>query len=704
MTNLTAIVAGLPAMAAALQGSGRLARIVEVGATSDLRRVLQSGELTPGVADKVFIFADSTPVDTPQDLPFLLSRLVGMGAAVIVVATSPAARDIVQQCPGAGLLEGPLKLNQVLGAISGLPQMPALEPVADNVPVPLPGEELPAPAAPAFPAGPAPAFGGASPFTSPAAPESPAPAAEQPAPAFSAPAAEPDPQGPSFGQGPASGGAPSFGAPAAEPQPAEQPAPGLGSAPAFSAPSSGAEPEPQTPPSPSGQGPAFGGAPSFGAEPQSAGQPGTGFATQPSFEGEQPAFTPEPNGQAPFGAQPFGGQQPPASPFGSAPVEQPAPAFGGAPAFGSAQGGGFGEQPAPVSRFAAAAAQGGFGADPAVSPAYPASSPAFGAGPAAAPAFPGATGAGPAWGESTGAPVARVGAPPTERPARKGHVITVTAPKGGTGKSSLSLNLAAYLGLRLRGTGKNVCIVDANVQQADTGKYLNAYTPNIEGILKDTSSIHPDRINQYLLHRPELNMSALLGPTTVEAANPQYFTGKRYSQILDALKPNYDYIVIDTPVAELYHDIFRHFALPRADFIVVAAAPNATTLINTDMWLRQVTAPRQADGMGIDPDKIGIVLNRAQDDIGMDVEEAQRELGRWKFLGSIPETKEWQRCNNDNELVATKNYHELNEAFSRVLAEATGEEMLRTTDSAIVPTRGNGGLSALLTRFFGRKG
>jgi len=285
---------------------------------------------------------------------------------------------------------------------------------------------------------------------------------------------------------------------------------------------------------------------------------------------------------------------------------------------------------------------------------------------------------------------------------RRGFVITITAPKGGTGKSTLALNLAAYLGSRLRGTGKNVCIIDGNVQQADTGKYLNAYTPNVESLMKDPSAVHPDRINNYLLHRTDLNLSALLGPAVPENANPMFFSGKRYSQILDAIKPNYDYIIIDTPVAELYHDMFREFALPRADFLAVTITPNAATMMNTDAWLRQVVAPKNANGMGVDPSKVGIVLNRSQEDIGMDVEDVRRELGMWRFLGAIPETKEWQRCNNNQELVATKNYHELNQAFSLILAQITGEELLATTSSALTAVN-EGGIKGMLRKILGNR-
>jgi septum formation inhibitor-activating ATPase MinD len=238
------------------------------------------------------------------------------------------------------------------------------------------------------------------------------------------------------------------------------------------------------------------------------------------------------------------------------------------------------------------------------------------------------------------------------------------------------------------------------VQQADTGKYLNAYTPNVEDLLRDMSAIHPDRITTHLLHKPQLNLSALLGPATPDTANPIYFTGRRYAQILEALKPNYDYIIIDTPVAEFYHDMFREFALPMADFICVAVAPNITTLVNADMWLRQVTAPKNANGMGVPKENIGVVLNRAEEGIGCSEDEVRSNLAEWRYLGAIPETKEWKYCNNRGELVVTKNYHELNEAFSYVLAQATGEEMLMQGVS-ISATKKTGGL---LSKFRKKKG
>ena len=273
-------------------------------------------------------------------------------------------------------------------------------------------------------------------------------------------------------------------------------------------------------------------------------------------------------------------------------------------------------------------------------------------------------------------PVTRGGYGNTLAVKRRGFIITVTSPKGGVGKSSLSLNLASYLGLRMQAEGKNVCILDANFQQADTGKYLNVYNPNITSIVRDPSSISRERLGQFLVHRPDLGISALLGPATPMDANPVYINSKLYNQVIEPLKEMYDYIVIDTPVAEKYHDILSSFALPQADYIVVPVTPNWAALMNADSWLNAVCTPRHSGGDGVDERKVGIVLNRAKATVDCSEEDVRQELSRWNFIGLIPENDAWQRCDNNGELIATQRFTDINDAFSRILYAATKEKTL----------------------------
>lgn len=260
---------------------------------------------------------------------------------------------------------------------------------------------------------------------------------------------------------------------------------------------------------------------------------------------------------------------------------------------------------------------------------------------------------------------------------RKGYVITVAVAKGGVGKSSLTLNLAAFLGMKLRKLNRTICVIDANFQQADAGKYLDTYTPNITEISRDPSILSRDRINEVLVSVPKYNLSVLLGPDNPDDADPSWLRARLFVQILDLLKEKFDYIFIDTPVAEKYHEIFQQFALPEADYIICPVSPNFTTLYNTDNWLRSaVVAPTSSGGANFDKHKIGVVLNQAQEDVGCSEQDVRQTLHEWNFIGSIPYSQGWIKAGNEHELVAGKNFHDIHAVFAEILNHATGEPAL----------------------------
>lgn len=285
----------------------------------------------------------------------------------------------------------------------------------------------------------------------------------------------------------------------------------------------------------------------------------------------------------------------------------------------------------------------------------------------------------PAPGPTPSFPAPQPGFPPPAGQSRRGLVLAVTAPKGGTGKSSLSLNLAVHLGLRLAPAGRRVAIVDANVQQADLGKQLAAFHPNIADLVEFQDRLSPDIVHSRMIHRPQLGISALLGPEDPAKANPLAVSPELYLAVTNILREMFDYVVVDSPVAELYHDLFDRYILPAADFLIVSVAPATVTVLNTKAWLYQITSPNRPPSLRVDPNRVGLVLNRLEEGIGLDEDRLREDLASWRILGRIPEVKEWKRSMNLTEVLAARNFREMERTFDEILWQVTGEQVFQAT-------------------------
>ena len=663
-TGIHVAVIGASGLAEALQHSGRFEAVHRFQTTSQFRNGI-AGLASLPPERLTFLFADNTPNDLENTtIGDLVGRLTIKNYRVAVIECSPHGRAIVTQHPGAGLIPSPVTLNIVLGALSDR-GVGMIEPVGEAWAYAT--LDVTNPAAVDIvknASGEAPV----EPFGDVFTPSTTAPFATEPQ---AAPAV-------SWGEQPTAPAAPTSVSPMWGEQPTAPAAPTPAPAQTW-----GAQPATATPWD--GQAQAMPAAP-WGAQPAPAAHvPEQTWGEQPTapatWDGQAQAMT-----AAPWGAQPTA---PAPEQAWEAQPTAPATWDGQAQAMPAAP---WGAQPAAAAPVWAeqggqpreATPQGGFAPEAttwspqATWPQQAAATPA----PTAwtehgtAPTWQQAPAQGSGWPQQA-VPAAAPGPYAMPTSPRKGYVISVAVAKGGAGKSSLTLNLGVWLGLRLRATGGNVCIVDANWQQADIGKQINAYNPTIYGLSQHREDLRPDRIAGHLYTRQDLgNTSFLLGPVRTEEANPLWITPKLYSDAVETLRHIFDYIIIDTPVAELHHDLFDDFVLPQSDYIVVPVIPNWPTIINTDNWLRQITLPVNQGGKGFDERRVGIILNRADSEIGFDEHDVETELGSWDYLGAIPNSNVWTRAGIENEIVATRNYPEINNAFGPILHLITKEDVL----------------------------
>jgi pilus assembly protein CpaE len=184
-------------------------------------------------------------------------------------------------------------------------------------------------------------------------------------------------------------------------------------------------------------------------------------------------------------------------------------------------------------------------------------------------------------------------------PARpEGKVIAVFSPKGGAGCTVLAANLAIALH---RSDNRSVVLVDGSLQFGDLAVTLDLQPVHTMFDLMDHINEMDGPMIDSVLSAHSGGIKVLLAPPRPEMA--EYVTAENLQKVVDQLKHQFDYLVIDTWTS--LHDTVLA-VLDTADLIVLVTTPDIPSLRNVRLFF-EVT-----EQLGYSPDKISLVLNKSE--------------------------------------------------------------------------------------------
>jgi pilus assembly protein CpaE len=216
-----------------------------------------------------------------------------------------------------------------------------------------------------------------------------------------------------------------------------------------------------------------------------------------------------------------------------------------------------------------------------------------------------------------------------------GKVFTVSSATGGCGKTFYATNVALLLS-QLPNT--RVALVDLDLQFGEVSTALRLH-PNftIYDVLRAEESDEPVDLASHLgefLVEYEGRFSVLAAPK--DPAQADRITPVDVTKVIETLRANYDYVVVDTPTA-LAETVLAAFDLSEHLFLMCTL--DLPSVRNLGMFIQTLEKLR------VSSENISLILNKVEKDVGISVDQITK-LFPQGFRSTLPYAKEVSRSIN----------------------------------------------------------
>jgi pilus assembly protein CpaE len=197
---------------------------------------------------------------------------------------------------------------------------------------------------------------------------------------------------------------------------------------------------------------------------------------------------------------------------------------------------------------------------------------------------------------------------------RRGRIVTVFSPKGGTGKTVTATNVAASLA---KHHGKRALLLDLDLQFGDAAIMLGIEPEKtIHDLVTAPGELDSEKLAGYIT-RHQCGLDILPAPLRPEDA--ELVTENKIARLLEVARESFDVIVVDT--SPFFHGPMLA-TLDRTDELLLLCALDVPTLKNVRLALQTLEL------LSFPYDRTKVVLRRTSTKVGMNPREVEAALER----------------------------------------------------------------------------
>ena len=208
-----------------------------------------------------------------------------------------------------------------------------------------------------------------------------------------------------------------------------------------------------------------------------------------------------------------------------------------------------------------------------------------------------------------------------ESDSSQSKIISVYSNKGGIGKTTIAVNLAAELA---RVTKDKVALIDLNLQLGDISTFLNLNPPfDVNYVMRKLVDKSEDILIKGFEKYKDTSLYILADPSYIEQS--ESITPAMVTTLFAALKKVFSYIVIDMSSSI---DPISLKILDSSDWILFTTIVNIPAIRNAQRCLNLFRSRKYPK------DKVKIIINRYMDNDEINLEDIENTLGEtiyWKI-------------------------------------------------------------------------